>query len=334
MAKNLTEQGIELLRGGDKDGARSLLQQAVQENPEDVRAWYYLAGSISSLYERRQALERVLELDPNHEKAKEQLAKLSGGNSDTPAKVADSMNAPSSGFKLPIAIPDAPEYVTPDYLVNSFVETFKNGIAILRKQPGVYAQEVQQATWWHFWSYVGIAYVLRALASTISSAIIQARVAAAFRGIDSDLFQVPGPNAVNILLTFILTIPLSILVLYAGLKASHWYVTKQANGQGSFVNHSYAIMLPATTISIIGSIVALVFAIVPILAALAGLAVLVLSIYGLFVAADGIRMVHKVEGNTVWLTLVVMIAAQICAGIVLGIILSPFILGSGAMAFM
>src|SRR5688500_5332122 len=110
MAKDLTEQGIELLRAGDKDGARSLLQQAVQQNLEDVRAWYYLAGSLSSLYERRQALEQVLQLDPNHAKAKEQLAKLSGGNSGTAEKVAEDLNAPTSGFKLPITIPDAPEY--------------------------------------------------------------------------------------------------------------------------------------------------------------------------------------------------------------------------------
>jgi hypothetical protein len=332
MAKNLTEQGIELLRGGDKDGARSLLQQAVQDNPEDVRAWYYLAGSLSSLYERRQALEQVLKLDPNHEKAKEQLAKLTGGGDDTSEKVAESIGAPTSGFKLPITIPDAPQYVTPDYLVNSFVEKFKNGIAILQRKPGVYAQEVQRATWWHFWSYVGIAYLISAIAGTISGAIVQAQVAALTR--DLGEFAVAGPNPINILTTFILTIPVSIAVLFAGLKASHWYATTQANGQGSFVNHAYAIMIPATTVSIITSILTLVFTIIPFLGILAGLVSIVLAIYALFVAADGVRMVHKLEGNSVWITLAVMIGAQIVAAIVVGMILSPFVLGSNPMAFM
>jgi hypothetical protein len=333
MAKDLTEQGIELLRAGDKDGARSLLQQAVQQNPEDVRAWYYLAGSLSSLYERRQALEQVLQLDPNHAKAKEQLAKLTdGGNSSTAEKVADNLNVPTSGFKLPITIPDAPEYVTPDYLVSSFVEKFKNGIAILQRKPGIYAQEVQRATWWHFWSYVGIAYVISALAGTISGAIVQAQLAAVTRGLSG--FQVEGPNAFNIITTFILTIPISIAVLFAGLKASHWYATNQASGQGSFVNHAYAIMIPATTVSIITSILTLVFTVIPFMGILAGLVSIVLAVYALFVAADGIRMVHKMEGSAVWITLVVMIAAQIAAAVLLGIVLSPFVLGSNAMAFM
>jgi hypothetical protein len=332
MAKDLTEQGIELLRAGDKDGARSLLQQAVQQNPEDVRAWYYLAGSLSSLYERRQALEQVLQLDPNHAKAKEQLAKLSGGSSGTPEKVAENLNAPTSGFKLPITIPDAPEYVTPDYLMSSFVEKFKNGLAILQRKPGIYAQEVQRATWWHFWSYVGIAYLISGIAGTISGAIVQTQVAALTRGLGE--FAVQGPNPLNILTTFILTIPVSIAVLFAGLKASHWYATNQASGQGSFVNHAYAIMIPATTVSIITSILTLVFTVIPFMGILAGLVSIVLAIYALFVAADGIRMVHKMEGSAVWITLVVMIAAQIAAAVLLGIVLSPFVLGSNAMAFM
>jgi hypothetical protein len=333
MAKDLTEQGIELLRAGDKDGARSLLQQAVQDNPEDVRAWYHLAASMSSLYERRQALEQVLQLDPNHVKAKEQLAKLTDGGTRTAEKVADNLNAPTSGFKLPITIPDAPEYVTPDYLVSSFVEKFKNGLAILQRKPGIYAQEVQRATWWHFWSYVGIAYLISGIAGTISGAIVQAQLAAMTRGL-GEMFAVQGPNPINILTTFILTIPVSIAVLFAGLKASHWYATNQANGQGSFVNHAYAIMIPATTVSIITSILTLVFTIIPFMGILAGLASIVLAIYALFVAADGIRMVHKMEGSAIWITLVVMIAAQIAAAILLGIVLSPFVLGSNAMAFM
>jgi hypothetical protein len=183
---------------------------------------------------------------------------------------------------------------------------------------------------------VAIAYVINALAGTISGAIVQARIAAAFRniGFASEFAGVQTPNVFNILSTFILTLPLSIAVLYIGLKASHWWVTKQRDGQGSFVAHAYAIMLPATTISVISSVLGLIFSIVPILAALVGLATLILAIYGLFVAADGIRMVHSVEGGTVWMTLAVMILAQIGASIVLGIILSPFILAGGAAAFM
>ena len=73
---SLVEQGIAAMKAGDKAKAREILQQAVEENPENAKAWYVLAGAQTDLAARRQALEKVLELKPDNQQAQEQLDKL------------------------------------------------------------------------------------------------------------------------------------------------------------------------------------------------------------------------------------------------------------------
>jgi len=71
-----TQRGIAALKRGDKSRARELLRQAVEENPEDIQAWLWLSGAVETDQERITCLQRVLELDPDHEAALRGLAKL------------------------------------------------------------------------------------------------------------------------------------------------------------------------------------------------------------------------------------------------------------------
>lgn len=71
-----TQQGIEAMRRGDKATARQLLQQAVQQNPQDVNAWLWLSGAISTDQERLECLQQVIRIDPENAVAAKGIAQL------------------------------------------------------------------------------------------------------------------------------------------------------------------------------------------------------------------------------------------------------------------
>ena len=60
------EQAVALAKSGDKAGAINLLRRIVANDPHNARAWGWLATCASTVDERRQALERVLEIDPEN----------------------------------------------------------------------------------------------------------------------------------------------------------------------------------------------------------------------------------------------------------------------------
>lgn len=345
-SKELTEQGVAALKEGDKGRAQDLLEQAVELDDENAKAWFFLARAQSSVADQRRSLEKVLQIMPDNKPAQEALSKLSIDDFSDVAESFGQVSAPagkprSSGgmnFALPIQIPDAPDRVDPQNVISDFIETFKNGIAILQRKPGVYPMEIQRATWWRFWQYIAVGWVISALFSTIANAIVQAQIAAAFNSTYSSVglgnINVAPPNIFAIIITFILMIPLSIAVMYGGLYISHRWVMTNRNGQGSLVNHAYAIILPTVTAGIIADGIGLILILVPAVGSLASLIIsLVLGIYALFIAVDGVTIVHKVDRSSGNWTVGVMFLVQIVIGLVLGMILAPFLLVSG-MAFM
>ena len=60
---------------GDKEKAREYLLNAVKADPECVRAWDYLSYFAESRDEEINALEKVLELQPENQSAVERLLK-------------------------------------------------------------------------------------------------------------------------------------------------------------------------------------------------------------------------------------------------------------------
>jgi CheY-like chemotaxis protein len=67
---NLLKQAIALARAGDKAQARPLLRQVVEADAANEAAWMWLAGVAESPQDALAALERVLELNPDHERAR------------------------------------------------------------------------------------------------------------------------------------------------------------------------------------------------------------------------------------------------------------------------
>jgi len=72
----LTQKGISLLKSGDRAAARRLLDEAIQQNPNDSQAWLWRSGAVDTDVEREKCLRKVLEIDPKNQAALRGLEKI------------------------------------------------------------------------------------------------------------------------------------------------------------------------------------------------------------------------------------------------------------------
>ena len=68
------QQAIEMTRSGDKVGAQKKIAELLKADPDNAHAWYLLSLLVDSDQKRAVYLSKVVALNPNHEKAVEQLA--------------------------------------------------------------------------------------------------------------------------------------------------------------------------------------------------------------------------------------------------------------------
>jgi hypothetical protein len=69
----LIRKGIEAAQKGDKVQARRILLEAVNDNPRSEVAWMWLASVTDAPAEKRRYLQRVLQLNPNNNRAKQAI---------------------------------------------------------------------------------------------------------------------------------------------------------------------------------------------------------------------------------------------------------------------
>ncbi len=81
----LTQQGINALKAGNKLQARRLLQQAVQADPNDLQGWLWLAATVDGRAERMDCLRQALRIDPGNALALRALAELEQPPAPEPA---------------------------------------------------------------------------------------------------------------------------------------------------------------------------------------------------------------------------------------------------------
>ncbi|MCZ7668203.1 MAG: hypothetical protein M5U34_13980 [Chloroflexi bacterium] len=67
---------IQATRAGDKKNAQYLLTQAIQEEPDDPQSWFLLSLLVDDKTKKETYLTKVVALDPDHEKAHNELAAL------------------------------------------------------------------------------------------------------------------------------------------------------------------------------------------------------------------------------------------------------------------
>ena len=82
------QQAIEMTRAGDKVGAQKKVAAILKEDPNNAHAWYLLSLLVDSDEKRAVYLSKVIALDPNHEKAMEQLSMLEATSAPAKQKVA------------------------------------------------------------------------------------------------------------------------------------------------------------------------------------------------------------------------------------------------------
>lgn len=79
--KDKLDAGVAAAKAGDKARARQLLEEVISEQPNNELAWIWLASTVNTLKERRLALERVLQINPNNTRAQDALNKLAARTS-------------------------------------------------------------------------------------------------------------------------------------------------------------------------------------------------------------------------------------------------------------
>jgi tetratricopeptide (TPR) repeat protein len=72
------QQARHLISQRDHKGAHEALLEYLKEHPNDAEAWYLIGQSAGDNAEAKTALEKALELDPDHEEASVLLASLKG----------------------------------------------------------------------------------------------------------------------------------------------------------------------------------------------------------------------------------------------------------------
>lgn len=106
----LLEQAELRYEAGDQQAALALVKRAIVNDGDEVNAWWALANITDDYSEKVHALERVLELDPYNEPAREMLEPLQFTSFGKNLNQMLTGTADPSGKRG-----DKVEYVRPDY---------------------------------------------------------------------------------------------------------------------------------------------------------------------------------------------------------------------------
>ena len=69
----ILQLGIEEARNGNREAARNLFELLTRQEPDNAQAWLWLAGVADGPDQRREALQRVMALEPENEMARKGL---------------------------------------------------------------------------------------------------------------------------------------------------------------------------------------------------------------------------------------------------------------------
>jgi tetratricopeptide (TPR) repeat protein len=109
QAKELRKQGIALVKAGDREQARKLLQQAIRLDPTNEAGWSWLATVAKDQREKVFCLYKLLEINPNSEVGLTSLQQLGMSREQLNEAMRQQIAAAKSGQ----AAPPAPALATP-----------------------------------------------------------------------------------------------------------------------------------------------------------------------------------------------------------------------------
>ncbi len=103
----LTQQGLAAFKNGQKKEARQYLSRAVQQDPNDLQAWLYLAAVVETDRERSHCLTQALRIDPHQSGVRQALekihARLVGSPAPPPAQPPPVSPFSTASFSPPAA---------------------------------------------------------------------------------------------------------------------------------------------------------------------------------------------------------------------------------------
>lgn len=100
MINPLLQRSAALVHEDKKEEARSLLIQAVKENPKDAAAWYGLSFCVDDLQHKKDCLQRALQISPNYpqaQRALDYINNIKSQASDNPNEGSTKSNSPNTG---------------------------------------------------------------------------------------------------------------------------------------------------------------------------------------------------------------------------------------------
>ncbi|PDW03843.1 hypothetical protein [Candidatus Viridilinea mediisalina] len=116
--EQLLQTGVVAARSGKRVAARALFLALSREHPHDLRVWQGLAATAAHPDEQRMALEQIIALDPQHQRAREALARLQPPIAPVPAPAAP---APPPPPPPPVAEVATPPLRSPLSILNLVV---------------------------------------------------------------------------------------------------------------------------------------------------------------------------------------------------------------------
>lgn len=70
------KRGIQAAQAGDKKTAKDLFVQALKQNPRSELAWMWMVSVVDTDKERRFCLQKILEINPNNQRARQALQQM------------------------------------------------------------------------------------------------------------------------------------------------------------------------------------------------------------------------------------------------------------------
>ncbi len=314
---DLLQRGIAAFQAGNRSLAHTLLQQLVDQEPDNEQGWYYLAATESDPRVRKKQLERVLVLNPSHVKAREVLDRIKareaelGGDPTSPQSNPDiyevkrtgsdkakdgkpprihsidpaaghrpgAADSAEGGFKLPFTIPGAPEYISLENVAKDGFALLRTGWNVLLRREGDYAAAVDQATWWSF--------VLLTLTASVFSAALSLLIALYIQILSSASLL----SFFSILFTPLLAIPVTMSAFFAGCYASYRFAQTQG-WNALFVRHAMTAAVVWGPSLVFSSVLTFVFSLLGVGGTFTGIFMMIFAAY---IMGDGYERLYLIN---------------------------------------
>jgi tetratricopeptide (TPR) repeat protein len=360
ISKELTAQAIDALKQGKRQEAHDLLEQAVELDPNNAKAWYFLSRAQTSITDKRISLNTVLAISPDNQLAKDALARLVDGDdgdddeevpestapliSETPEPVAYTENVAYEQQPFENKNSSTPKGSWPRMGLGRGHKTRIGNLRVpiaIEDAPEFTAPEIIQNEFVQtfktgykilqrkpnvYWDEIQRASWWRfwqyAMIALVFGAIVSA-VAGFLLQIEfaSADEAIQMPSVLSMLWSFLLFLPINLSLLYIGIYASYWFATKRRKGQASFLHHAYTVLLPMLTAGLIIDVANFVLAILPVFGMLIAIALFGLWIYSLYIAGQGIAMAHGLPKSSGYAAMGMYVLATFLASLVLSPIL-------------